>query len=112
MPSGSQILCGNLYNTVRINIKRYLYLRHTRRRRFNAPQLEPPKQLVVSCKLTLALQYFDIHRCLEISGSCKHFTEPCRNRGIPVNQLRRNTSYRLNRKRKWCDIHQDNLCRL
>ena len=67
--AGTQILGGHVYDTVGVDIKGHLDLRHAPACRRDTVQTELAEGFVVSCKLPLALHNIDVNRCL-IVGRC------------------------------------------
>ena len=109
--SGAQILRRHIYNSIRIDVKRHLNLRHTGHRTLDAAQTEVSKQRIVPRKLALALQYLDINRCLEIRRRRKYLAVSGRDRRITLDDPRRHAANCLNGKRQRCHIHQNQIGR-
>ena len=67
--AGAKVLCGDVDDTIRIDIKRDFNLWNTARSRGNSGQLEFAECEVVFCKRTFTLDYMDLNTCLAISSS-------------------------------------------
>ena len=109
--SSTEILRRHVYNSIRIDVKRHLNLRYTGHCTLDAAQTEVSKQRIVPRKLTLALQYFDLHRRLEIRRRRKDLAVSGRDRRIALDDPRRHAANCLNGKRQRCHIHQNQIGR-
>ena len=84
--ASSKIFCGYVDNTVSVDIKGHLDLRHTSSCWRDTIQTELTQSLVVPCELTLALYYMDIYGSLIISCGGEDLALLGRDRGISLNQ--------------------------
>ena len=88
----AEVLCGYVYDTVRVYIERYLYLRDTAGSGRNAVQTEVADGLVVLCKLTLALKNVDVNARLVVCIGGEHLALFGRNGGVSVYHSRANAA--------------------
>ena len=107
--TGSLILGGNIYDTVRINIEGNLNLRNTSLCGENTVQSELTKALVVSCKFSLTLYYIDINGSLIIRCGREDLRSSGRNSCISLNKRCCHTAKCLDRKGKRCNIKKKNI---
>ena len=94
----SQIFRRYVHDTVGINIKGNLDLRNAAHCRRNTIQSELAQRFVVLRKLSLALQYIDIHRRLIIGIGGEDLTVLGRDRRISLDQSGGNTAGCFDRK--------------
>ena len=62
----------HVYDAVRVDVERHLYLGHSARRRRDTHQHERPENLVVRCHLPLSLVHLYLHRSLPVRRRRKH----------------------------------------
>ena len=93
-------------DTIGIDIECDLDLRYSTRSRGNPFEIECPESPVLGSKLPFALKDMDGYCCLSISRCREDLALPCRNSGIPLNELRADAAECLNTKRKRCDIKE------
>ena len=104
--TGSLILSRYLQDTVGIDIKGHLNLRHTTTCRSNASQVKLTDTLVLSSHRTLALQHMDSHFCLIISGSRESLALLYRDGCVSINQLGHHTTKGLDTQGQRSNIQQ------
>ena len=107
MLAGAEVLGGDVYNAVGIDVKGDLNLRHTAAGRGNAVQVEAAEALVVSCHLTLALQDIDFDRGLVVRGGREDLALAGRDGGIAVDELGADAAQGLDAEGKRGDIDED-----
>ena len=73
-------------DTVRVDIKRNLDLRHAARRSRDPIQMEAPERLVICRHLALALQNMNLNRGLIIRRGREDLALLRRDRGVALNQ--------------------------
>ena len=94
----AQIFRRHVHDAVGVDVEGYLNLRHAAHCRRNAVQTELAEGLVVLRKLSLTLQYVDIHRRLVIGVGGEHLAVLGRDGRISLNQSGRNAACRLDGK--------------
>ena len=73
--AGTTVLCGNVQDTVGIDIEGHFDLGNTTRSRRHAIQTESAKDLVVLGELSLALQHHNLDGWLRVGGSGEDLTK-------------------------------------
>ena len=95
--AGSQILCGYVYNAVCVDVKGHFNLRNASSGRKDTVQAEVAERLIILCKLSLALYHMDVNRSLVVGRCGEDLALLGRDRGISLNQARRNAAHGFNR---------------
>ena len=80
--TGAEILSGNIYDAVCVDIKGNFDLRDTARSRSDAVELKETQLLVIACKFTLALQNVNLNLRLTISRGGENLALLGRDRGV------------------------------
>ena len=107
--AGSEILCGYVHDTVRIDVECNLDLRNTASCRRDTIQSELSEGLVVRCELSLALKNIDIDRCLIIGSRGEYLALLERDRRISLDQACRNTALCLDGQGKRSDVQKKDI---
>ncbi len=110
--AGTQILCGNVHDAVRVDIECDLDLRDAARRRRDAVELEQAELLVVAREFTLALQHVDLHLGLAVRGGGEDLALLGRDGGVAVNDLGHDAAHGFHAQRKRGDIQQQQALNL
>src|SRR6185369_427271 len=90
----SLVLRGNRHDTIRIDFKRNLDLRHATRVGRDSDQLELPERAIALRDFALTLQHVNLYRRLVIDDSRKRSAFAQRNRRITFDDLREQTTAR------------------
>ena len=85
--TGAEILSGNIYDTVCVDVKCNFNLGDAARSRSDAVELKQTQLFVIACKFTLALQNVDLNLRLTISRRGENLALLGRDRGITLDQL-------------------------
>src|SRR5699024_2260844 len=104
--AGAEILRADMDNAVGVDIEGDLNLRHAARGRGDAVQMEGAEALVVTGKLTLALQNIDLHAGLVVSRSREDLALLGRDGGVAVNDLGADTAEGLDAKAQRGNVKQ------
>ena len=107
--AGALIAGGNIHNTVCIDIKGDLNLRHTSGRCGNTVQAEAAESGIAGCHIALALQNMNFHRGLVVGSGGINLALLHRNRGIAVDDAVENTAQSLNTERQRRNIKQQQI---
>ena len=107
--TGSHIFCRNMYNSVRVDIKGHLNLRHSPGRRWNPYEIELAQEFVVRCHLSLSLKDSNRDCGLVVLCGRKNLTLSCRDRCIALNQLCGNAPQGLYPKRQGSHIKEEDI---
>ena len=107
--TGTLILCGYIYDTVRIDIEADLNLRNTTTCREDTIQTELAEGLVISCELTLTLYDMDIYSGLVILCGREYLRSMGRNGCISLDERCCYTAEGLDGKGQRCYIEKKNI---
>ena len=104
--TGAEILSGNIYDAVCVDVKCNFNLGDAARSRSDAVELKETQLLVIACKFTLALQNVDLNLRLTISRRGENLALLGRDRGVSVDDLRHHAAHGLNTERKRSNVKQ------
>ena len=107
--AGIHVARADLDNAVCVDVKRHFDFGHARPGALDAAQRKGAQQFIVLGKLALSLQHFDLYRALERRGRREHLAEPCRDRGVALDQMCRHAAQRFYRKRQRGHVHQQQI---
>ena len=105
----SHILCRNVNNAVRINIKCNFNLWNATRSGWNTNKVKVSKSLVFRSHFAFTLQYVNCNGSLTISSCRENLALLCRNCSISWNEFCHNAAHCFNTKRKRCYIEKKNI---
>ena len=108
----AEILCRYVYDTVGVDVERYLDLRDTSRSRSDAGENEVAELLVVSCEFTLALENVDLDLRLVVCCRGEDLALLCRDSSVSVNDLCHDAAHCLNAQRQRSNIKEEKTLNL
>ncbi len=107
--AGAQILCGDIDDTVGIDIKGNLDLWDSPHGWWYAVQVKSSDGAVLCGHWALALEYVNLDRWLIIRSRGKNFGLLCRDSGIGFDELGKYAAQGFNTHGEWGDIEQQNI---
>ncbi len=105
----AKVLCGNVNDTVSVDIKFNFDLRDSTWSGSNTRQGETTKCFVVACHFTFALQNVDVYAGLVICSGREHLRFACRNGCVTVDKFCHNATQNFDTQGKWGYIQQQNV---
>src|SRR5690606_8706373 len=109
LATGGLVLRGDVQNAVRVDVKGYLNLRDTARRGRDAVQNELAKRLVVLRSRALTLHHVDLHLVLVVSRGAEDLALRDRDRGVALDNRRRDAAQRLDAERQRRHVEQQHV---
>ena len=107
--TGTLILRGYIYDTIRIDIEAYLDLRNATTCREDTIQTELAEGLIISCELTLTLYDMDVYSGLVILCGREYLRSMGRNGCISLDERCCHTTEGLDGKCQRCYIEKKNI---
>merc|ERR1719379_2880487 len=107
--SSRLVLCRDIQNAVRINVKCDLNLGDTTRCRRDTIEVELSQQVVVLCHCSLTLENLNEHTRLIVCIGGEGLALFRRNGCVPLNQLCHHAAGRLQAHRQWRHIQQEKI---
>ena len=107
--AGAQILSGNIYDAVRIDIECDFDLRNTAHCGRDSVQSELAEGLVVSCELSLTLKDVDVNSGLVVSCCGEHLALLGGDCCISLDQRGSDAAHGLDGKGQRCDVKQKDI---
>src|SRR6266568_63867 len=107
--AGTEILCGNMHDTVGIDVECHLDLGQAAWCRRDTGKFEVSECLVIAGHFTLTLQYMDRNRRLVVGCSREYLALAAGNGGVFLNQFGHDAAESLDTKRKRRDVQQQHV---
>lgn len=106
--ASSLILGRDIHDTIGINVKANLNLRHTLRSRRNANKVEAAQDLVIGSHGSVSLKNLNLDLCLVVSSGGEGLGLLGRDGGVGHDELGHHATKSLDSQRERSDIEQEN----
>ena len=105
--AGAEILCGDVHDAVRVDIKGDFDLRNAAARRSDAVQMEAAEALIVSRHLALALKDVDLNGGLVVSGGGEDLALLGGDGGVALDELGAHAAESLDAEGQRSDVQKE-----
>ena len=106
--AGAEILCGDVYDAVGVDVEGNLDLRNAAACRSDSVKVEAAEGLIVLRHLALALENIDLNARLIVSGGGEYLLFVCRNCGVAVDDLGKHAAESLDSEGKRSYVEKEN----